>query len=377
MIKYYLLLVIRKIFKLFYILKVNNRKIMFYSYSGENYSCNPKYLSEYLIKNYPDKYEIVWAFKHPRQYKHLSRNYKIIKYGSLKAIIEQVTSFCIVTNTGTFKPIPSRKNQLVINTWHGGGAYKKTGVDNEYKNKYQKLYAEKLGQADVNLFLSSSKAFTECCIKGAFGYKGKILECGMPRNDILLSYDTEKLKKSILKKYGLDEKKKILLFAPTWRNYDFYKYEELDTARLPETLKARFSGEWLIILKQHHYTNNISQNISDLVYANNDMDMQELLLISDILISDYSSCIWDFSLMYKPCFLFVPDIEKYLSVFGLYTEIEKWGFEVCKTNEELFYKIKHYDMDKSIKKIKDNHKLFELCETGNACKIVSDTIASH
>lgn len=79
-----------------------------------------------------------------------------------------------------------RKSQVIINTWHGGGAYKKTGVDNPYKNKWQILYNKNFGQAGVRLFLSSSEAFTKYAIRGAFEYKGEVLQCGLPRNDILL-----------------------------------------------------------------------------------------------------------------------------------------------------------------------------------------------
>ena len=94
----------------------------------------------------------------------LDRGYKVIKYNSLAHLYYGITSKFIITNTGPYKALEYRKSQVIINTWHGGGAYKKTGRDNPYKDKYKRLYNEKFGQSGVKLFLSSSKAFTKYAI---------------------------------------------------------------------------------------------------------------------------------------------------------------------------------------------------------------------
>ena len=185
MFKYYITKIVRKLLKILYIFPVKCNRILFYSFSGKDFSDSPRYISEF-IENKNIGYELVWAVNNPEEFQWLlDRGYKVIKYNSLAHLYYGITSKYIITNTGPYKALEYRKSQIIINTWHGGGAYKKTGRDNPYKDKYKRLYNEKFGQYGVKLFLSSSKAFTKYAIKGAFGYEGEIAEVGLPRNDIL------------------------------------------------------------------------------------------------------------------------------------------------------------------------------------------------
>ena len=98
--------------------------------------------------------------------------------------------------------------------------------------------------------------------------------------------------------------------------------------------------------------------------------MQKLMIAADVLVSDYSSCIWDFSLMFKPCFLFTPDLNMYDQTFAFYTPIYDWGFKVCQSNCELVESVKSFNSEAFINAVNDNHRLFGNSETGAAIEYV-------
>lgn len=373
MYKYYITKLVRKILKLLYVFPVNSNRILFYSFSGKDFSDSPKYISEY-IENKNIGYNLVWALNNPDKFQYLQdRGYKVIKYNSIVHLYYGITSKFIVTNTGPYKALEYRKSQVIINTWHGGGAYKKTGRDNPYKDKYKRLYNEKFGQSGVSLFLSSSKAFTKFAVKGAFGYKGKIAEVGLPRNDILFKVDEhESIALEVRRQLGIDNNAKILLFAPTWRNYETEKFEKIDVDGLLKACGERFGGKWVFVFRGHNLSKESSYKAKEscCVDATNYNDMQKLMIAAEVLVSDYSSCVWDFSLMFKPCFLFTPDLNMYDQTFAFYTPIYNWGFKVCQSNCELVESVKSFDSEAFINAVNDNHRLFGNSETGAAIEYV-------
>mgnify|MGYP000019584711 FL=1 len=373
MFKYYITKIVRKLLKILYIFPVKCNRILFYSFSGKDFSDSPRYISEF-IENKNIRYELVWAVNNPEEFQWLlDRGYKVIKYNSLAHLYYGITSKYIITNTGPYKALEYRKSQIIINTWHGGGAYKKTGRDNPYKDKYKRLYNEKFGQYGVKLFLSSSKAFTKYAIKGAFGYEGEIAEVGLPRNDILFKVNEHgSIALEVRRQLGIDNNAKILLFAPTWRNYETGKFEKIDVDGLLKACEERFGGKWVFVFRGHNLSKESSHVAKEscCIDATNYYDMQKLMIAAEVLVSDYSSCIWDFSLMFKPCFLYVPDLKKYDQTFAFYTSIYSWGFSVCESNGELIASVRRFDRKSYTDSVKENHKLFGNAETGAAIEYV-------
>lgn len=352
---------------LFRIIPVKENRILFYSYSGKDCSDSPRCIAEHLRQVNPD-IEIIWAVKGGRKKIKEQIDGQVIEYNSLAHIYYGTTAKVIVTNTGPYKAIKYRNSQVIINTWHGGGAYKKTGMDNPYKNKYQYLYNKNLGQSGVTLFVSSSKLFTKYVIQGAFNYKGDVIECGLPRNDQLFDYKRIKENSDKVRKYyRLDPDMKIVLYAPTWRNYVLDEFEQLNVSDLLNSLEKRFGGKWKFIYRGHNLSNSLNLNeFCDAINATDYPEMQELLCATDFLISDYSSCIWDYSILQRPTILFVPDIEKYNEAFAFYTPISTWGFEIAKNNIELNKIICTFDQEQAKLMISTNHEYFGDKESGNA-----------
>ena len=170
----------------------------------------------------------------------------------------------------------------------------------------------------------------------------KFLATGQARNTIFFKdNDISSLKE----KYGFKKDDKICLYAPTFRGNTgegkSETYNDIDVSRVIDSLKERFGGNWIFATRCHyHDKSRFLKGSIDLSSAD---DMQELLLISDVLISDYSSSIWDYSFTYKPCFLYCYDLNSYKSERDFYVPIEEWGFPIANDFNMLLLEIKNFD----------------------------------
>ncbi|MGL5583226.1 MAG: CDP-glycerol glycerophosphotransferase family protein [Cetobacterium sp.] len=336
-------LIINFLIKIIYLLPIQN-KVMFFSNMGQIYSCNPKYISEYLLGNLSTNIKIVWAFKNPENYKDLNIN--IVRMDSLRYIYELLTSKVIITNFRLHTKFEKKKGQKYIQTWHSSLRLKQIEKDAEKSLSKWHILQAKEDSKKIDYLLSGCKKSTEI-FKRAFWYDGVILESGTPRNDFLFNI-TEKEREEIKNKLGVKENEKVLLYAPTFRKGNILDVYNLNYAELLESLKIRFGGKWKILLRLHPHLINLSSNIKDenILDLTKYDDIQELLGVSDFLISDYSSLIFDFSIIKKPCILYTPDLYEYTSNDrGLYFDIEKLPFESVLNNEALSEAILGFDED--------------------------------
>ena len=288
---------------------------------------------------YPD-YEYVWAFNHPERYNFLkSKNTRVIKYNSTKFLFLSMTSKCIITNVELSPCVAYRKNeQLLLNTWHGGGCYKLAGYDNLKPGASSSRMDHSCGL--INTWVSSSRFFSQHVIRGGFRFSGKILETGMPRNDKLIVGIDKKKRVEVLKTLGLDNcDKRILLYAPSFREMpDYNSVDSLifDFENILNILKQRDRHEYVFLCRSHHYMKSaFNCDSPNFVDASMYPDMQDLLNIADILITDYSSTIWDYSILNGEIYLYTPDLDKYSTVRSFYKDIYEWGFPVAINEKEL------------------------------------------
>ena len=361
------------LFLLFFRVFPLKKRILFSSFSGRQYSDSPKSISDYICENYPDV-KIVWAFINPDKVDIQNKKIKKVKYKSLRYIYYVLTSKVYVDNVEIWSILKFRKGQTVVQTWHGGGAYKRVGTDRLDVPKLHKEHSvKKMNRMDI--FLSSSKTFTEKVIRGAFSFKGEVLEAGLPRNDYLKSASKKEIS-AIKNELGINTEKKIVIYAPTFRNsLDLTPYR-LDINGVTRALKEKFGGDWVVLLRLHYYMSDKlfksdGQNTIDVTTY---PDMQKLLMASDVLITDYSSSMWDFSLMYKPCFLYATDMKQYCGERDFYTKPESWPFAVGRDNNEVLENIKNFDLEEYVKKVGAHHKNLGSCESGNATKIICERI---
>lgn len=360
------------------LLKIQRNRILFTGLTGgstNEYSCNPAYLCEYLLEHASGKYEIVWAVSDPAKYRDLEkRGIRLVKHFSLISFPWLLTSRVIITN-GSYAPwFPFRKGQYVINTWHGGGAYKK--IENSMPNANWATRARaRFCAENIDLFISTCRKATEKLIRGSFCYRGEVMEIGMPRNDFLVRQETGSASGKVRTYFGLDPETRILLYAPTYR----YSSGEilLDADGLLQKLEHK--GEtWAFLYRAHRYHDDrmkIHVRGNRVKEAFGYPDMQELLAAADMMITDYSSNIWDYSFLYRPCFLYVPDLEEYLEKTGFYVDIHRWPFPMAKTQEELWSLIEAFDDGENRRKIEEHHRMMGCAESGHACELLAEKIA--
>lgn len=370
----------------FRMMKIKNNRILFTGLTGGNgydYSCNPKYLYEYMKENFPGQFEYVWAVSDKEKYGFLEEEgVKLVKHFTVSSFPMLLTSKVIVTN-GSYAPwFPFRKKQYVINTWHGGGAYKKVENDMPNADWATRKRAEFCAN-NIDLFLASCKTQEDNMIRKTFLYKGEVLRAGTPRNDKLFNGDIKEMAEKVRKQYQIPENGKIVLYAPTYRITSIPV--ELDAAKLTEALNesVKENSEWFFISRYHRYQNDsmkICVTGNNVIDAFDYPDMQELLAAADILITDYSSSVWDYALLRRPCYLYVPDKDEYIEKTGFYVGLDEWPFLQAKNMEELITIVAGTGTVTKCSQgqapVEEHLKALGSYETGECCKKVVEMISN-
>lgn len=356
------------------VLPIRENRILFTGLTGGksyDYSCNPKYLYEYMREHFPGRFEYVWAVSDKGKYAFLEEEgVKLVRHFTVSSFPMLLTAKVIVTN-GSYVPwFPFRKGQYVINTWHGGGAYKKVENGKPDANWATRKRAEFCAE-NIDLFLASCRLQEENMIRKTFLYKGEILRAGTPRNDKLVKGDTGALADKVRKRYHIPENGKIVLYAPTYRKTSVPV--ELDSDQLLDYL----GKGWYFMSRYHRYQDDdmgVHVKGEHVIDVMDYPDMQELLCAADMLVTDYSSCVWDYAFLKRPCFLFVPDQEEYTENTGFYVSVEQWPFLQAGSMDELFKRMEEYDPDKAGILIEKHLKELGSYETGECCRKVADKI---
>ena len=366
---------IQNALQVFRLLPLQNR-VSFISFSGRQYSDSPRCISELLLKEHPETKQ-VWAFNEPEKFRFLEeKGIKVVRYKSLEYLYYVMTSRVYVDNAEFWSILKFRPEQMVLETWHGGGAYKKVGGHRIDVNAREQQHAvEKMNK--ITLFLSSSHAFTNYVIRDAYRYRGEVLECGLPRNDSLLHPDPAEAA-AVRQSLGISGDTKILLYAPTFRNSHALDLYDVDLPRLKAALETRFGGEWVILMRMHYYLSD-RVNAINLPYVQDVTaypDMKDLLLCADVLLTDYSSCMWDFSLLGRPCFLYARDIAAYQGERDFYTPIDHWPFPLAADNDALEQVIADFDDDAYRAAVAAHHRELGSTESGTAARQCAERIAT-
>lgn len=385
--KFIVMLFIRQLLKVFYVFPVKENCILFSSFEGRQYSCNPKYLFKKITEEFGQKYSYVWVLNNKKSadYEYLlqdglEQKLKTVRFFSLSHFYYYLTAKYIISNLNIEPVIPKRKKQIFLATWHASGAYKNMDFSQTLKASLYKVSARDYRAKKIDKFVSGCQAFTRVYTKTWNVNENKFLNCGLPRNDLFFEAEESlnRKKSEIRARLNLSEEYGYVLFAPTYRGLNNHNHKsfrfDIDVKALLEICEKRFNKKFILLLKNHVDTDS-SNNLKDELVRDVTWysDMQELLLVSDILITDYSSSIWDFALLEKPGFLYTPDLQDYLNERGFYTPIEKWPFPFATSNEELRELIESFNEEKNKKKIAGHFDLLGSFENGSACqKIIKE-----
>jgi CDP-glycerol glycerophosphotransferase len=351
------------------------------SQDGLNYGCNPKAITDALLKYYSGEVDIYWAFRRKHIPQNMDRRIKTVVIASWKYYFVAATTRVIIHNThfDFFVPLlRKRKEQIYIQTWHGTALKKieKDAVECLHPEYFIKALDD---SAQSDIILSGSQYHT-ATIKKAFWFPGKILETGMPRNDIFFT-DNQASKDKIFTQYGIEQNTQIILFCPTFRTDAHNFHYHLNTNLLKNSLEEKFGGKWCLFVRLHRWMSEDMSKVFDfnpecMVDVTAYPDIQELLHIASVLITDYSSVMFDFMLTKRPCFIFATD-EKFYDR-GTYIDIRELPFPVAGNNEQLVENIKNFNENDYL----DDLKKFETqtlvsCETGEAAQKTSEFIVNE
>lgn len=364
--------------------KVHKGRMMCWAYTFKQYSCNPRYLTEYLLENNTE-FEIFWVFRGNVDTSGVDKRIKCVRYKSLQYYILVNTAEFFITNART-DPYRiywhKRKGQKYVMLWHGGVALKRIEKDAEDQLSYSYMKKAKIDSKVCDLMVSGCR-FQTSLLKEKFWYDGEILERGIPRNDVFFDKARHpEMKERICRKYGISPDSRIVLYAPTFRRNKSIEPYRIDWSRVVPELRKIYDTEKISILLRLH-PNLIGKadassliNDESVIDVTRYHDMQELLCVSDLLITDYSSSMFDITMLKKPCMLYATDIEKYNR--GYYFDFAELPFPLARNEEELIGNISTFDSaayDESVESFFEKH--IGLCEDGNASKAIAGWLTRH
>jgi len=356
---------------LFALCRVQNDKIVFIN---EDYSCNPKAIAEEILRR-GIRAKLIWLSNY--KIEDIPHPIKLVKKTGIKAVYHLSTARVLVMNSKGDRIRYSKKGkQYLIQTHHGSFPLKY--VEAECEEKLPEVYVKysKIDSKLTDLMLSDSEWTSNFCRK-ALWYHGEIMESGYPRNDIYFNWkDTDK--QDIRKELGIDHRKKIVTYAPTFRDNGDFSCYCLDANMLLNELKRKTGEDWILLVRAHPNVFFLSGKSLDFEYSDSIRDVtsypdaQKLFLITDILITDYSSIMIDFLLMHKPVLLFATDEQAYVAHRGIRPEYYKLPFPHCKNNLELVASLKDLDFDHPYSD--DFMKWYGSIDDGHASERVVDRI---
>lgn len=299
---------------------------LFVSYSGKSASCNPLGLCEELVRRNTEL-DLVWSVQDHSV--NVPSGTRGVLHGSREWYELLGTAEYLVNNASFPAFFRKAPHQIHVQTWHGA-ALKRIGHDAESLRITMPGYLDRMdAEAAAWDYLISPSKFCSDIFPRAFRYDGPVLELGYPRNDILFSPSATTIRADTRSRLGLTDEQTVVLYAPTFRdtshgNRGYEKVVYLDTQLASDCLD---DDNVFFLVRGHSNTERSAHaqgtNVLDVTSY---PDVNHLYLAADVLITDYSSVMFDFNLTDKPTLFLVPDLDHYRDdVRGFYFELEEWA----------------------------------------------------
>lgn len=372
--KRYYSMIKKKTIPLLRLLPIKRNKIVFDNFGGRGYGCDPKYIAEALLKS-DLNLDLIWLTRDMSI--TLPKGIRPVKYGTWRSYYELATAKIWIDNIKNGIKVPKKKKQFYIQTWHSSLGLKKNEADATTLSEYYiKAAQEDAGMTDL---MYSNNAFREDRYRKSYWYSGPVIRCGHPRNSILLNKSLE-VEHKVREYFKIKEEKKIVLYAPTFRkthNVDLYKFDYNSFIPL---LNNKFNGDYIFLIRLHPnvVVDSFNENLNycdNILNASHYSDMQELLAVADVLITDYSGSMFDFLITKKPVFLFAKDLEDYCKQDReLYFNIDELPFSLAENEKQLQENIRSFSQEQYTRKCHDFIKKVDLKEDGEGATVISKII---
>lgn len=371
--------------------KVDDKVIMFGAYNGKSYACSPKAVYEYILqeKRFED-YQLVWLFQQPEEYKFLEKNRNTIVVKNQSAECERYlhkAKYWIFNFRALDHWIP-KKEQVYVQCWHGTPlkrlGYDITNSDNAMNSVHEIQSKYKIDTKRFDYLLSSCEFVTEKFSTAwnlkKFGKEDAILEVGYPRNDFLCKFTPDDVE-TVKERLGLgDCKKKIILYAPTWRDNQHdaeagYVYKNpVDF----EYLSKELSDEYIILFRAHYLVadNFDFASYKGFVYdVSSYDDINELYIVADLLITDYSSVFFDYAITERKMLFYMYDMEEYRDEMrGFYLNVNELPGPIIQKEDELVKAIRMPYTEEEHERIQAFNKVYNQRNDGEAAKRLTEVV---
>lgn len=303
--------------------EIDSKLVLFESFQGRSYACSPKAIYEYMVNSqeYSD-YRYVWVFRDVKAHGKFPENTKLVKFDSDESYEYYSKAGTWIVNSRLRDFIVPKEGQKYVQCWHGT-PFKKIGCDIEAggnaTSTLEEIHNEYTNEAKkISLMISPSRFCTEKLVSSfnlkELGKEDRIIEKGYPRNDALFKFDSEKVK-SIKNRLGIPADKKVILYCPTFRDNQFggegYKLDvEIDF----DSLKKNCGDDFVVIFRAHYFIAekfDFKKYEGYVINGSDYDDINDLYIISDVLITDYSSVFFDYANLNRPILFYLYDVSEY------------------------------------------------------------------
>lgn len=330
--------------KLFQFLPIKKNKVVFIQGDGAGYGCNLKYIAEEII-NQGINYDMVWLVNNTKL--PMPSAIRKVLFNRIRAVYELSTAHIVINNFKSRIYVNKKPSQFFIYIPHGQSGAKRTEAHSSVLPESYKRVS-KAHSKMMDAFVTTSDYQTED-VRKYYWCSCEVWQLGFPRNDLFFQNNPDK-QTSIKKQLNISVDKKLLFYTPTFRDNGDDSAFAININQTLETLEKHFGGNWIAMVTLHPnfkwYKKPSFEYSERIINVSGYPDMQELLLISDVLITDYSSTMMDFCLTRKPVFRFATDVDKYIGMRGLKDLYFRMPFPLSKSNDELQKQIALFDMNK-------------------------------
>ena len=362
----------RYIYPLMRLLPLNKKRIVFESYWSNKYNCNPRYLYEYIDKNHPE-YDCIWVVFDESM--KINGNAKKVRFRSLKYFYYMATARYFVNNVNFPDFYNKRKGAVEIQTMHGT-PLKTMGIDVPGDFKTEESLNRYINRCNRWDYITVSSDKVADIAKRCFMFKKEFLKSGYPRIDEIFALNTPKSINKIKTELNIPEDIKIVLYAPTWRVKN-----KFDLMLDLKKMKEKLGDKYVLLLRAHPLSaKGLKRELLNdfAVDVTGYSSIEELYVISDVMITDYSSAMFDYGVLNKPMIFFAYDLELYKNnLRGFYLDFEQEvPGPIVSTSDEVIAELLKLDSIKSRYKDKINafNKNYCQYENGDACKSIFNDV---
>lgn len=352
------------------------KKIVFNSFHGKGFCDDPKYIFQELTKkNLPIKY--IWLVKDLNT--EMPSDIKKVVINSWQATYHYLTAKIWIDNAKSDKKPNKRTGQFYLQTWHGSFSNKmvEKDVENYLDRNYLKASQEDSSKIDL---MYANNDFRINSFKKSFWYNGPVIKSDSPQLSVFFS-DTSEIKKKIFLDFNLTPNKKVVLYAPTFRNdfnLDIYRW---DYQSIINTLNRKFQSDFVFFIRLHPNIERMAKNAFD----NNNIfdvtkypDVHELIASTDVMITDFSGVAYDMIFAQKPVFIFAKDYDAYVqNDRPLYFPVSELPFSIAKSVKELQDNILSFNNKDFDNKVEQFKKKIGFEDSGNGAKNIAKIVLEH